>query len=262
MFRKLAPALVAPLLVVAACATEADDAAVDVRTGPEAVVALRSAPTAAAEAGHRVLRDGDGDVVRGRDLRAGRPPAPSTPTQQRMSMEMDMGSACSRGSAGVGGETVPDELDEPMQIVVDGSTVYLRAPAARSARRRGHAGCRCLPRTWAARPTDLGLGAGSYDPSKILESLRGRDGRARGGGHRGGARAWRPPATPPRSTSPRPSRGRPPTSATIVEAQLDQLGDGDDLRRRLGRRRRPGPPHAGGHGRRCSAAWAATPAPS
>ena len=87
---------------------------------------------------------------------------------QRMSMEMDMG-AMFEELAGTTGETVPAGLDEPMQVVADGSTMYMKAPMLESRRRRDRVGV-AVRRRHAARAA---MGFGSYDPSEILESLRG-----------------------------------------------------------------------------------------
>lgn len=171
MSRTLAPALIALLLVVTACATEADDAAVEVPTGPEAaVMALRSAPDAAVEAGSarfemtmEMSRDGEASEL----VSTGAFDA----VHQRMAMEMDMGAMFEQLAASTG-VTVPEELDEPMQIVADGSALYLRLPVLDML--GGPTGWLSLtPDDLGATADSLGLGAGSYDPSKILESLRG-----------------------------------------------------------------------------------------
>ncbi len=238
MFRKLAPALVAPLLVAAACATEADDAAVDVRTGPAAVVALRAVPTAAAEAGsasfemvmEMTIEDESFEMVSTGAYDTG---------AQRMSMEMDTGGLLGRLAAA--GEDAPVGLDEPTQIVVDGTTVYLRAPLLDMLGGGG---------TWLSLSSEdlgttadgLGLGAASFDPSKILESLRGVTGEPEvvGTEEVRGVDTTRYTATLDLATA---VAEAPADQRDLVEAQLDQLGtaeiavdvwvDGEGLARRL-----------------------------
>ena len=84
MFRKLAPALVAPLLLVVAPVPRRPTAASSrCSTGDAAVSALRSAPGRRRRRGHRRVRDGHGGVARGRDRSRWSPPAPTTPTPSR-----------------------------------------------------------------------------------------------------------------------------------------------------------------------------------
>ena len=77
MFRKLAPVLVAPLLVAAACATGADDT-VTSAPDPIAVVALRAVPDGRRRVGLGPLRDDRRPGgTRGRPSRSS-PPVPTT----------------------------------------------------------------------------------------------------------------------------------------------------------------------------------------
>lgn len=166
MLRKLVLALVAPLLVVAAgCAKPADEATV--LTGDAAVAALRAAPDAAAEIGTGRFEmtisfsspEGDFDIV-----------STGAYSGARMSMDMDFGSAIA-GLAEASGESVPEGLDEPMQMVIDGTTTYLRIPMLQAL---------IGDTAWlVATPEDLGavgslgVSGGTNDPSQLLESLRG-----------------------------------------------------------------------------------------
>lgn len=237
MFRKLAPALVAPLLVAAACATEADDAALDVRTGPAAVVALRAVPTAAAEAGSAAFEMVMEMTIEGEPVELVSVGAYDTDAH-RMSMEMDMGGLLDRLEA-TAEEGVPDGLDGPTQIVVDGTTVYLRAPLLDVL---GGAG------TWLSLSSDdlgatgLGLGTASYDPSKLLESLRGVTGEPEVVGTEDvrGVETTRYTATLDLAEA---VAQAPADQRDLVEAQLQRLGtaevsvdvwvDADGLARRL-----------------------------
>ena len=109
MYRKLAPALLAPLLVVAACATEADDAAVQVSTGAAAVASLRSAPDVVADAGTAAYEitmemsvEGQSFTVTGSGAYDAR--------NQRMSLTLDMGAMFDE-LASAAGESLPAGFD-------------------------------------------------------------------------------------------------------------------------------------------------------
>lgn len=172
MLRKLVLALIAPLLIVplliaaGGCAKPADET--QVLTGEAAVAALRAAPDAAAEAGSgrfemTVTVDTPGGVF---DI-----VATGGFTGDQMTMEMDLGSVFAQAAA-ASGDTVPDGFDEPVQMVVDGTTMYMRIPMLEAV--TGATG-------WISMtPEDLGLasgsfgfGAGTNDPSQLLETLRG-----------------------------------------------------------------------------------------
>jgi len=170
MLRKLAPALIVPLLAVTACATEADDGAVEVRTGPEAVLALRAAPDVVTDAGTasfelvmEMSAEGESFAITATGA--------YDATNGRMSMEMDMG-AMFEDLAASTGESIPAGLDEPMRMVVDGATIYMRAPMLGSLG-AGDGWLSYTPEDLGLTSEALGLGAGTYDPSSYLESLRG-----------------------------------------------------------------------------------------
>ncbi len=217
MFRKLAPALVAPLLIVSACASESDGASVDVRTGEEAITALRSAPAAAAEAGTASFETTMEVSLEGETFEVVGTGAYDA-DNQRMTMEMDLGSAL--GGLGAAGEGAPDE---PMQMVVDGSTVYLRAPLFELLGGED---------TWLSlsaedlggTASDLGLGSGSYDPSKILDSLRGVTGEPEAVGTESvrGVETTRYTADLDLAEA---VDAAPEDQREMIEAQLDQLGE-------------------------------------
>ena len=137
---------------------------------------------------------------------------------QRMTMEMDLGSAL--GGLGAAGEGAPDE---PMQMVVDGSTVYLRAPLFELLGGED---------TWLSlsaedlggTASDLGLGSGSYDPSKILDSLRGVTGEPEAVGTESvrGVETTRYTADLDLAEA---VDAAPEDQREMIEAQLDQLGE-------------------------------------
>ncbi len=235
MLRKLAPALVVPLLVVASCATEAGDATVEVRTGPAAAATLRAAPDAAAEAGTASFRMVMELSVQGIPLTVEATGAFDT-DNQRMSMEMDMGAMLDEIASSTG-ETVPEGFDEPMRFVADGSTMYVQSPLFDVAGGPGG---------WLSISSeDLGSGSaglGSYDPSTFLESLRGVKGGPEvvGTEEIDGVETTHYTATLDLRQA---VEEAPDDQRALIEAQLGQLGaaeiavdawiDGDGLPRRL-----------------------------
>ncbi len=169
MLRTLAVALVAPLLGVAACASEAEVVALD------PIAAIRAVPDATAAAG-----SGRFELTVALDAPAGTFAITSTGgfAGDQMTMEMDLGGALSglvggESGGGSGGEIggVPDGLDEPMQVVVDGASAYVRLPML-----AGIVGTTDWLSVTAADMDSLGslgLGAGVSDPSQLLQTLRG-----------------------------------------------------------------------------------------
>lgn len=167
MSRKLAAALLAPLLLTSlACAKESEEATV--LTGAAAVAALRAAPDAAAEAG-----SGRFEMTMSFDTPEGAFDITATGAYagDQMSMEMDLGSAMADLAAG-SGETVPDGFDEPMQIVVDGTRSYMRFPMLDAL--TGQSGWLSVtPEDMGMASSALGLSAGANDPAQLLQTLRG-----------------------------------------------------------------------------------------
>jgi hypothetical protein len=166
MVRKLILALAAPLLLAGACANQADET--QVLTGAAAVSALQAAPDAAVEAG-----SGRFEMTIALDGPDGAFEIVSTGgySGDRMSMEMDLGSALA-GLAEGSGESIPAGLDEPMQIVVDGGTAYVRIPMLQ-ALTGGTGWVSATPEELGAAGGSLGLSGGTTDPSQLLEVLRG-----------------------------------------------------------------------------------------
>lgn len=167
MLRKLAWGLAASLLVAAnGCAKPAGDATV--LTGDMAVVALRAAPGAAAAAGSGRFEmtvavdtpEGVFDIV-----------ATGAFAGDQMTMSMDLGSVLAQAAAATG-DTVPDGFDEPMLMVVDGTTTYMRNPMLQ-ALTGGTAWLSLSPEDLGLAGSSFGFGAGGDDPSRLLEALRG-----------------------------------------------------------------------------------------
>ncbi len=242
MFRKLIVTLAAPLLLVAACADEADRAAVEVRTGAEAASALRSAPDAVTESGTAAFEMVMDMTVDGQSfdiLATGALDAAA----QRMSMEMDMGAMFQRLAA-ADDEEVPAGFDEPWQVVADGTTVYLRAAMFRML--TGADGWLSVtPDALGPGAEGLGLGAGSYDFTELLDTLRGVVGEPEVVGQETvrGVETTRYSITMDLATA---IERAPADQRERLEAQLDRLGvsadagvpvevwlDADDLPRRL-----------------------------
>lgn len=236
MFRKVALVLVAPLLAATACAGEADQAAVEVKTGAAAVSALRAAPDAVADVGTVAIEmvmemttEGEGAEMRATGA--------MDSAARRMEMEIDMG-AMLRDLASATGETVPEGFDEPWQMVGDGDTLYLRAPLFDVLGGDG--------RWLSLSAADMG-GAGSFgteafDVRQTLESLRGVVGEPEVVGSEAvrGVDTTRYSATLDLREA---LAEAPEEQRAALEAQLDQLGDAeipvevwidaDDLPRRL-----------------------------
>jgi hypothetical protein len=88
-----------------------------------------------------------------------------------MALTMDMGSVVDELAAGTD-ETVPDGFSDPWEVVADGDTIYMKVPML--GMMLGDVGWISMtPDDLGADASDLGLGAGAFDPSKMLESLRG-----------------------------------------------------------------------------------------
>lgn len=182
MFRKLVLALAAPLLLVTACATKSDGDALEVRTGAAAVAALRSVPEATADAGTAAFEM----VITVTGFPGADDPLELVATgaydndAQQLTMEMDLG-AMFGGLAGGSGEAVPGGMDEPARFVADGEAVYVRLPMLDVF--AGEGGWFSItPEDIGMSAGSLGLGAGSFDPSQMLEVLRGTSDDVEAGG--------------------------------------------------------------------------------
>ena len=184
MFRKLAPVLVAPLLLMAGCATEAPPGAAEVRTGAAdaatpavevptgaaALAALRSAPDRAAREGTVSFEMTISGTAQGQSYHVTATGVVDADAGQ-MSMEMDLGAMLSKLSAS-SGQSLPPGSDKPMRIVVDGDSIYLQIPMLESL--IGTSGwLSASPSDMGQSTQSLGLGAGGFDPAKLLSVLRG-----------------------------------------------------------------------------------------
>ena len=116
---------------------------------------------------------------------------------EQMSMTMDMGALFEQLAASSGEERARRASATALEMVADGDTFYMRVAAVRDVHRRGRLAVDDPggPRRRAA--DGLGLGAGTYDPSKMLESLRGVAGEPEVVGPGGGPGRRRPPTTAP-----------------------------------------------------------------
>jgi hypothetical protein len=172
MFQKVALVLAAPLLLVAACADEADQEGLQVKTGGAAVSALRAAPDAVAEAGTARVEVVMDMTMMGDSFEITATGAIDAAAEQ-MRMEMDMGALFDQLAESTG-EAVPPGLAGPMEMVADGSTLYMRAPMFSMMGVDGWISM--SPEDLGTTAEGLGLGAGAYDFTQTLESLRGVDG--------------------------------------------------------------------------------------
>lgn len=161
MSPKLAPLLVASILALPACATEADRAQVD--TGAAAVALVRAAPDAAAEittARFELVVD---VVLDGESLALRTSGALDRPAR-RLALDLELpGILVGAGLAGA---------DQPMQIVVDGDTTYLRVPLLEPI--TGTAGWLAADTATLAELSGAELfDPSASDPTSVLEVLRG-----------------------------------------------------------------------------------------
>lgn len=170
MLRKLAALAFAPILLLGACSDDGGGGgqAVEAVDAEAALAALRAAPDAAAAAGSgrmemvMAVQTPEGDMeITGRGVFSG----------TQMHMEMDLGSALA-GQLGAGDE-LPEGLDEPMEIVVDGTTTYMRFPFLSAL--TGSTGWLSLsPEDVGLAGESLGMGMGATsNPAQMLETLRG-----------------------------------------------------------------------------------------
>jgi hypothetical protein len=164
--------LLAAVLTLAACGDDGDSARPDGGSGgppsnaSELAAFVRAAPERAAEAStgrvelqmSMTLPDVGEVTLTGTgafDRDAG-----------RMHMRMDLSDMLTQVAAAAG-EEVPPGLDEPMEVLLDGDTVYLRIPFLQQ---EGQP-------SWHAVPADAAgstqIGGGGSDPAALLDSLRG-----------------------------------------------------------------------------------------
>jgi len=166
MVRKLLLALTAPLLVLSACADNATLETSGVAAEAEPVDLIRQAPDRALEAGSgriemttTVVIDGVTHELTATGAFAG----------TRARLEMDIADLI---AAEAPGQSLPAGADEPIEIVVDGATTYLRMPLLASL--TGVDGWLSMSAADLGQSGDpLGLGAGATNPLQLLEALRG-----------------------------------------------------------------------------------------
>ncbi len=224
MSRKLALVLSAPLLLTAACADEADEGSLEVRTGEAAVSALRAAPDAVADAGTAQVEVVMAMTMMGEDVEITAAGSVDRAAQQ-MAMEMDMGALFDQIAESTG-EDLPEGLGGAFQMVADGATFYMRAPMFEMMGVDGWISM--TPEDLGSTAQGLGFGPGAYDFSQTLETLRGVDGDPDVIGEedvRGVATThYRASMNLARALEEVPADQR-----DQVEAAFEQLGGGDDL---------------------------------
>lgn len=168
MLRKLSVAVLAPLLAVTACSGD-EDASQRVEAGniEGAIAALRAAPDAAAEAGSGRIEmvlafemDGEPLELTSEGVFSG----------TRLQLEMDLGALL---AAQAPGAEMPEGFDEPMVVVADGATSYLRMPMLETL--TGNSDWLVLsPEDLGLASDALGMGFGpTNNPAQMLETLRG-----------------------------------------------------------------------------------------
>lgn len=167
---RFAAALLAPLLVVTACGDDADEGAVVETGGAEVALArLQEAPDAVAEAGSARMEMTMTIAAMGETVEV---TAEGGFNGTQAVITMDLGSALG-GLAEETGESLPPGFDEPMTIVVDGTTTYLKVPML--ATFTGTDGWLSVsPEEMGVAGDTLGLGVGpSGNPAQLVETLRG-----------------------------------------------------------------------------------------
>lgn len=164
---RLAAALVAPLVLVAGCGD--GGTAVEAGGTDLATARLLAAPDAVAEAGSArmtmtmtMTAMGESFAITAEGGFAG----------DQATFTMDFGQLLG-GIGGTAGEEVPPGFDEPMTIVVDGTTTYLDVPML--ALLTGTDGWLSVtPEDMGVAGDSLGLGFGATgNPAELVESLRG-----------------------------------------------------------------------------------------
>ncbi len=223
MSRRRFGALVAPLLLLAACATpgRGDDLAA-IETGAEIGQALRASPGLAADAGTARF---EMDV----SISEGGPEALVLTTTGsadgaagQLAMDLDLGGPL----GGVPDDQLPAGMGEPAKVVVAGGTIYLRIPLLDEL--TGTSG-------WlAGSPEELAASGASapapgrsvYDPFALLEVLRGAtdDAEPDGHGQVRGVPTSRYSATVRLDDALDQAPGG---RRAALQRQLDQLGEGD-----------------------------------
>lgn len=165
MVRKLLLAITAPLLVLSACADRSSVETSGVAAA-EPVDLLRQAPDRALEAGSGRIEMTTTMVIDGvtRELTA-----TGAFAGTRARLELDMGELL---AAEAPGESLPTGADEPLEVVVDGTSTYLRMPLLTSL--TGVDGWLSMTAADLGQSGDpLGLGAGGTNPMQMLDALRG-----------------------------------------------------------------------------------------
>lgn len=161
---RLAAALVAPLLVVAACGD--DDRTVEATGGAEALARLQAAPDAVAEAGTARLAMTMTMTVEGEEIVIR---ADGAYADDRLMLTMDFAAMF---EAIEGEVPAMPGMDEPMTYVLDGTTTYIKAPML--AMLTGTDGWLSVsPEDFGGDTDLLDLSMGTNDPTKILSALRG-----------------------------------------------------------------------------------------
>lgn len=168
MLRKLAMALLAPLLAVTACSDGGDEAQrVEAGDIEGAIAALRAAPDSAAEAGSGRMAMTIVFEMEGESFEL---TSEGVFTGTQMRLEMDLGALL---AAQAPGADLPEGFDEPMTVVADGATSYLRMPMLETL--TGNSDWLVMsPEDLGLASDALGMGFGpANNPAQLLETLRG-----------------------------------------------------------------------------------------
>ena len=233
MLRKTALLLSALLFFATACAEESDDAGLDVEAGEarseeevdaDPVRALRAAPDAVTEAGTAAFEMVMEGSMQGQAFEFTATGVVDG-TAEQMSMEMDL-SEMMESLAEAEGQQLPPSFSEPWRMVADGDTMYVQAPMFEMLGIEGWISM--TPEDMGTSADAMGLGAGAYDFTQTLESLRGVTGDPErvGEDEVRGVEATHYEATMNLGEA---LEQAPEEQREQLEAAFDQLGGGEEL---------------------------------
>ncbi len=152
-------------VALSACASRAVET--PLRTGAVTIAALRAAPDAVTDAGSG--RFAMQVEVDGAD-RTGVITSTGVFARGRVAMEIDLGAVLTSALSEVG-ESAPDGLGGPAQMVIDGDTAYLRV-AAWEDLFGGFGWLSISPEDLGATRQSVGFDVGSLDPTGLVDTLR------------------------------------------------------------------------------------------
>lgn len=215
-------AFVAPLLLLAACATPGRGDDLAAKTGAEIGQALRASPGLAADAGTARFMMDVSISEGGQEALVLTTTGSVDGAAGQLAMDLDLGGLL----GGVPDDLLPAGMGEPAKVVVAEGTIYLRIPLLDE--------LTGTPGWLAGSPEELAASSASapapgrsvYDPFALLEVLRGAtdDAEPDGHGEVGGVPTTRYSATVRLDDALALAPG---SRRAALQGQLDQLGGGE-----------------------------------